>query len=686
MGENSVLGNAKLNPNGPTVADAKASYDSDLVLFQPETDEVIVVPQKNAKAFLEEANEMEMLCRNLVTAREKVLGLEESISEEAAKRSPSSSQLDQLKREHAKARQAYDKAYEAVKKELGDTGYLAGSGSGKEMLELIPLWKHNNGKTSEWGRKWTYIRSDKMKNHLRSYKLSAADRGQQQASFVKNGKVDLPTLQKQMSGISPKLKADWGIDHGFLSPNLQAWAETINRTASPDKPFQAGWKVHLLRYFAGCGAALEWQPKAGKVAGKLNGKAEFMLAYGELTSEGFLPDAQGWAWALPGLKSGKEYLIGCMRFQGGGKLTAAAGASVAAELSLEVDYSGALPKAKGTRRPKNTPVGQKKVSLDQFGAGANAGAEAFAGVKAGCELLGGLQFQNPEKGDKFEYLASVGPKLDAQAGAGVAAHLLVDFSGGKFRIRAKAGLCLGLGAKGEISLEVDAKKIYSFLEWLFHALLNANFELLQVVSEEAFRRATQLQVMLVNGVKDAYENLEKKWGDFQRQLEREERRIALMERVLRNPPELRVCTPEAHGILLYELTRHGSMTKAMPANTGWNFETLGERKKAVLQVCKWAQSRRHFENIVQHISPTGSKGGFKGNFDGLMRFMEIGPLDSTYDDKLLALYLSLPAEPARGYKVAQHGSQTYALNHGFGESPVYAALMKGRTATDTALA
>jgi hypothetical protein len=161
MSDNDVLGKAKLNPNGPTVADAKASYDSDLVLFQPETDEVIVVPQKNVKAFLEEANEMEKLCRDLVTAREKVLGLEENISEETAKRSPSSSRLDQLKREHAKARQAYDKAYEAVKKELGDTGYLAGSGSGKEMLELIPLWKHNNGKTSEWGRKWTYVRSDK---------------------------------------------------------------------------------------------------------------------------------------------------------------------------------------------------------------------------------------------------------------------------------------------------------------------------------------------------------------------------------------------------------------------------------------------------------------------------------------------------------------------------------------------
>lgn len=138
-------------------------------------------------------------------------------------------------------------------------------------------------------------------------------------------------------------------------------------------------------------------------------------------------------------------------------------------------------------------------------------------------------------------------------------------------------------------------------------------------------------------------------------------------------------TPEAHGILLHELTRHGGMTKALPSNTGWNFEVMGERKKAVLQVCKWAQSRRHFENIVQHISPNGSKGGFQGNYDGLLRFMEIGPLDSDYDDKLRALYAGLPGEPARGYKVAMNGSRTFDLNHGFGESPTYLALLRNRS-------
>ena len=85
MSDSDDIGKAKLNPNGPTVADAKAIQFSDLLLLRPETNEIIVVPQKNAKAFLEEANQMEKLCKDLLEAREKLLEVEEKISEETAK-------------------------------------------------------------------------------------------------------------------------------------------------------------------------------------------------------------------------------------------------------------------------------------------------------------------------------------------------------------------------------------------------------------------------------------------------------------------------------------------------------------------------------------------------------------------------------------------------------------------------
>ena len=121
------------------------------------------------------------------------------------------------------------------------------------------------------------------------------------------------------------------------------------------------------------------------------------------------------------------------------------------------------------------------------------------------------------------------------------------------------------------------------------------------------------------------------------------------------------------------------MTKMLPQNTGWNFEVMAERKKAVMQICRWAQSKRQFENMVQHMGPNGEKGGFKGNFKGLLRFMEIGPFNSRFDDELQALYLSLPYEPPRGHPLALNDSTAFKLYARMGDSQPYLALLNGKT-------
>lgn len=110
----------------------------------------------------------------------------------------------------------------------------------------------------------------------------------------------------------------------------------------------------------------------------------------------------------------------------------------------------------------------RKVSLADIKAESSAGADAFAGVRASCEFKGGLQYKSPEKNDEFDYIANIGPKVEGQFGAGAAASLLIHYQDGKFRLKAKAGLCLGPGAKGEIGLEVYARRLGSFMEWFFH--------------------------------------------------------------------------------------------------------------------------------------------------------------------------------------------------------------------------
>lgn len=674
-----ILATTTTKPNGTgTVAPIK--LDEELLLFDPLNEQLVIVPKEAVKDFLVEAGNMSALCTALTHAKDQVIDAEQALGKIQAQQFPAHTAEDQAKKKLADSEKAYDAAYEAVKKELGDKGYLAGGGNGKNLLELVPLARRPPGqKSKHWAAKWTYVRWDQIKPKIRTEKLNAADKSQAK-SFVKNGRIDTHALSKQMSAVSPKLKSEWVLwqDGGFLAPNLQAWAETLNITANEKDPVQFSAGVQLFRYFVGCGAGLKWKPTEGKIAANINGKAELMLARGEAAFSCYLPGPEGWAWAITGIKSKKEYVIGAMLFKGELKLEAAAGASVAAELGLEVNYSGDKAAIKGTRKPKRPKNGggQRKIHVDEPQAQVNAGAEAFGGVKASGGLEGSLQFRDPEQDSKFSAIAAVGPKLELQGGAGAAVNLSIDYRDGKFKIYAKAGLCCGLGVKGELSLEVDAKQLANFLKYVFHALMNSGFEVLEFVTKRGFEAVTQLHVMMAAGVSESYENIFGDWDEFIQILEREERRIALMESVLGNPNMLRFATPEAHGILLYQLTRHGNATYVYPANMGWNAEVLGRRKQAVLTVCRWAQCKSQFENIVQHMNPQGAKGGFKGNLAELLRFMEIGPFNSTLDDELNAIYARLPVEPARGYKVAANHTPTFMAHANMGNAPVYMAMLR----------
>lgn len=685
--DTAVLGSGTTNSTPGSIAQAKATFDADLLLLDPKNQSVVVIPKENAKAFMQEANQMASLCNALTKSRESLLIAEEKQAALLAQPFPPLGELKLLENEIKQLRKAYDEAYAGIKKELGDKGYLATAGNGKELLELIPLAQRKQGSTPKpWARKWTYVRSDKVSNHWRSYKFNK-DEKSQQASFIKNGKIDTKALKEQFTKLEPKLKAEWSIGHdaGFWFPELQAWAEQINKKSEGDNvSFECG--VQLFRYFAGCAASGEWNPRGGKIAAKFNGKAELMLASGKAKTEGYLPAKDGWVWTLTGPKSGKQFHIGAVRFFGEAKLEGACGASASAELGLEVDYSQLTGKSgvKGAKRKQAaaSSADAKTGKLDQLGAEAGAGADLFAGAKLSGELTGALQYKSPEvtngKADEFASMAQVGPKVEVQFGAGAAAALMIDYDKGKFRIRAKAGVCMGPGAKGEIGLEVDAKRVYTFMEWLFRALLNANFEMLEIVADRGYKRAMQYQTMLLNGVDDAYNDVAFAWQQFGQQLELEDQRITLMNRVLRNQRELRICVPEAHGIMLYQLTRHGTITKLLPQNTGLNFEVMAERKKAVMQICRWAQCQRQFENMVQHMGPNGEKGGFKGNFKGLLRFMEIGPFNSRFDEELQALYLSLPYEPPRGHPLALNDSAAFKTYARMGDSLPYLALLNGK--------
>lgn len=681
-----VLGEARTNMRKDSIVNVFANIDEALLLFDPARNRLIEIPREHAVAFYEEANRMKSLAQRLAEARQEMLDLGEQFDAAANVQQPSLERLAVLKERITDAHKQYDAVYEDIKKHLGDTGYLSFKGDGKELVELIPLARRKGGGVPrEWGRKWTYVRSDKMKNHWREYKLGKADSAAgQDASFIREGKIDTGKLREQFGKLDATIKNAWFKTHdaGYLFPSLEVWADTLNQKASEALPARFKPQISLFRYFAGCGAVGEWKPLEGKMSGKLNGSAELMLAHGECKTEGFAPNEHGWVLAMVGAKSGTPFHIGAIRLTGSLKVEGAVGASVAAELSVEVDYSALTgkPSVKGARRPKQANATPKKVRLDAVDAGVSAGADLFAGIKVGGEVSGAIQYRSPEKNQQFEDIAKVGPKLDVMFGAGAAASLVLDYDRGKFRFKVKAGLCFGPGAKGELGLEVDLNQIASFLQWFFHALLNAGFEIVEVVTERAYKAAMQLQVLMVNGYKDAYAKLDSLWKGFNDIVDREKLRVQLMESVLADPMTLRFSTPEAHGILLWELSRHGKLTKsAFLWENSESWEVLGRRKRAIMQILEWQQCRSQFNNTVQHMHPEGEKGDFNTNMTHLLNFMEIGPGNSDYDQNLWDFYMRLPEAPPRGFPVARNTTHQFWLNAKFEESPVYLAQMRAKT-------
>lgn len=142
---------------------------------------------------------------------------------------------------------------------------------------------------------------------------------------------------------------------------------------------------------------------------------------------------------------------------------------------------------------------------------------------------------------------------------------------------------------------------------------------------------------------------------------------------------LEYAPPETKGMILYQLTRHGVLTKAIPKNCDINSpDTLGRRKRAVLVVCKKARSRAEFRNICQHMTIDGytDPKGWQENYAHLQRFL--GQLIDTrnmdqqlrdYEFNLAALYGRLYNEPVLGYAFVDNDQSTYLarVEHGNNE-------------------
>ncbi|WP_354675414.1 hypothetical protein [Cupriavidus alkaliphilus] len=688
---------ARTNPKPKSEVVTKVRPEP-LLVFRPQTGEFICIPAEDVTAFENACAMLDQIIEAFHAANKKVDKLAERLHK--LQTSPLSSPAERSTVEKS-LMQAYQEAKAAQEKLRGTLEPLDKlDGGHKSIVELIPIYKDKTGKEKRSFRKYTarYVRSDRIKSKWDRYvptgweqlKGTAKEQKSGDKAFLSraNGqtKIDTKELKKGLTELEKKFKTDLiKIDSHAVQGILFPWAESWNKSlqydranSNPDAALKNNIdltaQAQLMRYFAGVGLAAEWDPKKGECALKAGARAEFAVAEAKASAKFYFPDKVGWIWQLTDKQSDKSTAI---RFAAELGLSGMAGASIVAELGVAINYKDEKRKELGLYGAAVSGAGarQRELKINQtpIDPAVSGELEAFAGVKAELKLLGSVQWLNPEDlAGGYQDFAKVGPAITGMLGAGAGCMLELTYAAGKFRFRAMASVCLGAGAKGKLELEVDVGQIAQFFKWFAYQLYHADYTQLKFVAKEAFELIVRLHVMLVEGsireireiVGWAESTIRDNFDDLLEMLEKEERRVKLMERILASPAgTLRNTVPEAKGAMLYQLTRHDWRIDGLDARNHRG-RYYGRRKDAVKKILREAQTRRDFDNIVQHMTPDGNKGNLSNNRAHLERFLDMAIIGGAGDDEEIdnfyyRLQASLKLEPTRGYPMCSNDSSVY---------------------------
>lgn len=556
--------------------------------------------------------------------------------------------------------------------ELPKATLLDNSKSAVGLMELIEV--RGNMK----GVRYIYARSDQIDSKWRRYPLEEGDKKSGSKSFVVSEsytdsegntktreKIDYDKLKSQISKIKPKmLKAEQELleQHTGI---LGQWARDMNDSLkhSPYQGDRFGFdsQSQLMRWTYGAGLTEELNPfevdfrnqgkkikKEAVASGKASAYASLALAESRSKFTLSLPDIHGITITYP-LKpemGGGMGDLGVLRFD----IELVLAGSVGASLGVELGVSAKSNWAKGVPGPSadNTPPGQRKIDISQAVKEPEATGEltVFAGAQASANLSGSIKWCNPEKGKEYTTLAKVALGATVQAGAGWSGTFTFSFADGKVKVLARGGMCWGGGGKGSIAFDIDGKAIMTdFMPCFIYMLRNADYVQLSntVIREGDYYAFCALPLLYtMYGVNSLIDN---SWDQTNRLLdslrdswESKEQRVLLMQKIIDTQGDcLKFSPPESKGAAIASLIEHNFWDEfASPAsNTQTDCEGLvmfSARKRAVLLCLRWVQSKREYENVMQHLSKDfKSVGSWQGNQQSVADFLALGEQERNYD-------------------------------------------------------
>ncbi|MBF8659924.1 ATPase [Pseudomonas putida] len=720
-----------------------AHHQSAQCYFCPETEELVFIADSEAAAFETHWTEMQQCVNdfhqekiNYSVAIEKYgIAKETTAAPEASFHDAvlRAEQNLELKREKLKEKigefSTQDMKYNDVVELIPVSGQSAKRKAGKKRAPVVYVKKGYYSKGKD-GRK---LHTVSLKS---SDKKGGAESIFERRSDGKIRRIDDKKLKRQLAGLNwPKIKIDlkdvvkWaglGFDPEALSMDcsLFDWAESWNAAAQGE----ATWGDHIdfeggaqfMRFVSNFGANVEIDPRKQQFSIKGEGGGSLTAAAGIASFSIYAPDRIGWALTVnPSDENGVPFDLGMMRLSLNVRLAAFIGATLQVEAQFQVVSSGDQQTVMGQpgrlrrfseRRSRAYDFHQQMSSEDE---GIKLSAEAFAGARAEGTLTGSLQWLKPtaagdtnggilETAGEYVDFCRIGPSIAGLAGVGAGLSFHCTFINGKFCFHFAASLCKGAGAKGGFVCEVNGNTFLEFGAWLIYQLNQRDYGFFRVMDVDAFSVYTKycvMQMELLGG--DVYEYysfakkpIEKIVDDFTKQIDEladetkksvdaSRRRNQLAKNVITRKLDLLRHTPEAKGILLYLLTRHGKWDNVDPGNIEF-LDRYGERKEAVLCVLRSIQSKPEWRKVLSRVNAEGN-GPSEGYAEldaveqherSLVDFLKLGKdrdrefYKIKYERSELAIiYDRLKDFSSSGYALAMNDTAYYKLS--VGRNPNY---------------
>lgn len=690
---NDSLAQTKTKPQGSGTPASLKMNEKGYVYFEPATGYYYVLDNETAKAVERENDRIQSLLEQQLQALRDF-----SVIKEQCLNSPEDKSL--ANRYNILSNEVYQKNKNLTegmsfleplqsdddKKTLILSEIAKGS---EKIAELLPIRK-SSGKV-------IYARASLNKKGWQAYIPEQSVKGNK--SFIANRKINSAELYKQLSDISGKIKKDWDIiDPKEHSVTLTKWAEDWNKAAqvsfhkkgeeSPDDVFDASAGAQLLRYSAGLGASAEFNPLKGEAQVKLAGSAEFSLWEGKTEAKIMFPDREGWFPKIPA-RDGNFCMTGLFRLDFTIGASASVGASVSLELSATFGGKEEDPHAVGVRgaaapQKPATREESKHINLTDMADQTQvaAGFRAFAGVECKGEVSGAIMWKEPElisskDPDSYKCIAKIALEESYLFGVGVDALFKIEMSNGKFYVNCHAKLCLGEGAGGGISYEVDAGLIIDFLKYVIYLLRDADYQKISKnISQEVYQLISNASFLLASEGEQIIKNASSRVTLFKNlandYIDSKSKRLDFIKKISSDDEMCRHSTPEAKGYMLALLTEGDMVDAVIDVAT----EDQLDIKKGVMNIVRWVQSKAEYENVMQYCSLTFGEKKYpdwkvkSSRIAAMMYFGEMFTIEgeyvgdsngNEYGELFEKIYLLLSDTPMTGYPLLANDSNDYLL-------------------------